>query len=171
MAYTIPAHLLKVLKAHVGFELAVVYNNRAVVDFVLGTLTSFDEEQVVIKSFKEKINVGIGYLQGRRQKIYSIYNLNNIDLLEAEQVPSLYDKLSVKELKPEIIGRLKMVNNKEVTLICRTSEHFFLTKGKVSGFDLNSLVIKPAPFYNSEQRIAFRSVFNIFDMNHVDIIH
>jgi hypothetical protein len=163
---------LKVVEKHKGFKLIMIYlvNKNVTIEPI--TLKNCDKKGIIADFEKSGlIDISIPFFNELDKNIINLYNLNDIDLLEARQVTNLKVRLKDKVLARNIVYILKQALNLYVSIIIKLENKFAVVKGILINMNMDGLIVKSAPFYNQEQVVKYSLIYSVFDDEFNDLIN
>ena len=159
-------NVLQIINKHKGAVVQVAYLNmeKGVLRTHKGILRNMNETTIQLSSESNSSGyLNIKFFQGGTKCIYAIYNKNFAELLSLRNIQTLNKVLRNPEDQKKIISKLKPLVGKDVSVIFKKMDTLQAVTGKFSDMGFADLIVKPAPFYNSESRLAYNSILNVFD--------
>lgn len=167
----IPAYLNQLLNKHIGDLLFCVWLENNKVTLKTGRLETVLSDKIVLTLEGETIKTTLNFFENDKLIMLNIYNRNFIDLIKAKKTFSLDEKLKVRDIKKIILQNIKPVLSKEVSIVYKLGDKLALNKGILANMGIAGVVIKPAPFYNTEENIFYKNVLHIYNNEGVDLLN
>ncbi|HOK13517.1 MAG TPA: hypothetical protein PLU67_01405 [Candidatus Kapabacteria bacterium] len=167
---SIPSYLNQLLNKHVGNTLFCIWVEANKVTLKSGTLETVLSDKIILKLEGEASKTHLDFFEKDRLIMLNIYNQNGIDLIKAKKPFSLDDKLKVREIKKQILHNVKASLGKEVAVVYKLGDKIALNRGIFANMGISGVVIKPAPFYNTEENIFYRNVLHIYNSEFIDLL-
>ena len=114
--------------------------------------------------------VNIKFFEGNNKRIFAIYNKNGSELLTLKQVRPLNVKLRKPDVQKEIIKKIKPHLGKSVSVVTKKMENVEVLTGEFADMGIMDITLKPAPFFNTTERLNYGSILHIFDQSGIDVI-
>jgi|YNPMSStandDraft_1061717.scaffolds.fasta_scaffold00038_41 hypothetical protein len=168
---TIPSYLNQLLNKHIGELLFCVWIENGKITLKIGRLDTVLSDKIVIKIEGEAGKTSLSFFENDKLLMLNIYNSNFIDLIKAKKPFSLDEKLKVREIKKVILQKIKPSLGKEVSIIYKAADKIALNRGILANMGITGVVIKPAPFYNTEENIYYRNVLHIYNAEGDDLLN
>lgn len=169
----ITQNVLQIIAKHKSALLQLVYKDftKNALKSHKGILKNMNSSMIQVTSDKEPSGlINIRFYEGGTKKIYCIYNKNQSELLSLKAVKALNFKLRKPDTQKQIIKSIKPCLNQEVGIVVKKSENIFVINGLFTDMGINDISIKPAPFFNSVERVAYNAVLNIYNKDGHDVI-
>jgi hypothetical protein len=136
-----------------------------------GILKNMNSSMLQLTSDKDSSGLeNFRFFEGGTKKIYAIYNKNYSELLSLKAVKTLNVKLRKPELQKTIIKKIRPCLNNEVAIVLKKMETITVVNGLLSDMGISEVVVKPAPFFNAEERINYNTILNIYNSESHDVI-
>ncbi len=167
---SIPSYLNQLLTKHVGSQLFCIWIEGNKVTLKSGLLETVLSDKIILKLEGEAAKTPLNFFEKDKLLMLNIYNLNGIDLIKAKKNFSLDDKLKVREIKKQILQNVRTSLSKEVSVVYKLGDKIVLNRGIFANMGISGVVIKPAPFYNTEENIFYRNVLHIYNSEFIDLL-
>lgn len=168
---TIPSYLNQLLNKHIGELLFCVWLENGKIVLKIGKLDTVLSDKIVLKIEGEAGKTTLPFFENDKLLMLNIYNRNFIDLIKAKKTFSLDEKLKVREIKKVILQNIKPELGKEVSVVYKAAEKLALNRGILANMGITGVVIKPAPFYNTEENIYYRNILHIYNAEGTDLLN
>lgn len=169
----ITQNVLQIIEKHRSALLNLVYKdfNKNVLKIHNGILKNMNASMLQLTSDRDPSGlVNIRFFEGGTKKIYAIYNKNMSELLSLKAVKPLNVKLRKPDLQKTIIKNIKPCLNQEVAIVLKKSERLFVVNGLFTDMGISEIVVKPAPFFNSVERVGYNTILNIYNSSGHDVL-
>ncbi|MEJ5245124.1 MAG: hypothetical protein WHV28_05380 [Bacteroidota bacterium] len=167
---SIPTYLNQLLNKHLSNQLFCIWVEGNKVALKSGVLETVLSDKIILKLDGEAAKTPLSFFEKDKLIMLNIYNLNGIDLIKAKKPFSLDDKLKVREIKKQILQNVKTSLGKEVAVVYKLGDKIALNRGIFANMGISGVVIKPAPFYNTEENIFYRNVLHIYNSEFFDLL-
>lgn len=167
----LPAFVNQLISKHIANELYCVFNEDGKVTLKIGMLEHSLTDKIILKLNSDSSTATLPFYKNDKLVLLNIYNKNFIDLIRGKKPFSLDEKLKVKEIKAAMLKNLKQQIEKEVAVVYKVDNRLAMNKGLFANLGMSGVVIKPAPFYNTEENIHYRNVFHIYSADGSDLLN
>jgi len=161
---------IEILSRHKGEKIYAINVIDNSMKLYKGKLVSIEINNIIIHDEFSNNDVMLSYMKDTSNYLRAIYNTNNIELLTLKQTPFLSVKLKNRDNMANIISRIKPNLGSIVALVFSRNNSINLVNGELSNMGMMDIVVKPAPFFNSEEKLSYNSILHIFDKNGYDLI-
>lgn len=165
------AFVNQLLNKHLKDTIFCVFNDNGKISLKSGILDVVLSDKLIIKSDAENAQITVPYYSNNETVLLNVYNKNFIDLTKGKRPFSLDEMLKVKEIKTKIIANLKPYMGKDVVVVYKVQDKLMMNRGQFANMGMMGVVIKPAPFYNTEENIYYRNVLHIYNPECSDILN
>jgi hypothetical protein len=169
----ITQNVLQIISKHKSTILSIIYKdfNKNVLRVQKGILKNLNSQMIQLSSdFAKEGAVNIKFFEQDNKRIYAIYNKNGSELLTLKQVRPLNVKLRKPEVQKLIIKAIKPHLGKQVSVVTKKMDNLEVLTGEFSDMGIMDISLKPAPFFNTTERLNYGAILHIFDGNGIDII-
>lgn len=169
----ITQNILQIIDKHKSAILNLIYKDfdKNVLKVHKGILKNMNSSMLQMTSDKEPSGlINIRFYEGGTKKIYAIYNKNMSELLSLKSVKPLNAKLRKPDIQKTIIKAIKPCMNTQVAIVLKKSDRFFVINGLFTDMGISDIIVKPAPFFNSIERVNYSNIYNIYNENGHDVI-
>lgn len=169
----ITQNVLQIISKHKSTILMIVYKDfqRSVLRVQKGILKNMNSSTIQLSSdFAAEGAVNIKFFEGDKKRIYAIYNKNGSELLTLKQIKPLNVKLRKPEIQKVIIKKVKPHLGKVVSIVTKKNESIEVLTGEFSDMGIMDITLKPAPFFNTIERLNYGSILHIFEDQGIDLI-
>lgn len=154
-------------KRHLGQKVALVFIDKKRIKVHNGIMGHFTKDGIKLM-IDGLLSETIPFFENNTEKILCIYDKHNFDIMKDNLVEPLSFKFIDEHLRKNLILKLKQYFNKDVIVVFKKKEQFYLRSGILSDMGVKGLKLKTS-YYNNV-RCEYNSIFNIFDLNFKDII-
>lgn len=169
----ITQNVLQIISKHKSTVLNIIYKdfNKNVLRVQKGNLKNMNSSTIQLSSdFAADGAVNIKFFEGDKKRIFAIYNKNGSELLTLKQVKGLNVKLRNPEIQKQIIKNIKPHIGKVISVVTKKMDNIDVLTGEFSDMGIMDITLKPAPFFNSSERLNYGSILHIFDGEGIDVI-
>ncbi len=169
----ITQNVLQIISKHKSTILMVIYKDfqKDVLRVQKGILKNMNSSTLQISSdYVAEGAVNLKFFEGTKKRIFAVYNKNGSELLTLKQIKPLSVKLRNPELQKAIIKKVKPYLGKVVSIVSKKNENIDVLTGEFADMGIIDITLKPAPFFNSIQKLNYGSILHIFDENGIDLI-
>jgi hypothetical protein len=163
---------LKIIMKHRGSKLILIFlkDKNVVIEPII--LKNCDKKGIVADFERTNtMDVYIPFYNDFDKNILCLYNLNDIDLLNARKVLNFQEKMKDKVYFKNIIQVIKQAMNQYVNIIIKMDNKFSVIKCIFTNMGMSGITVKASPFYNQEQNLKFNLVFHVFDPEFTDLLN
>lgn len=169
----VTTNVLRIINKHRSSLLQVVYLHpeKNVLRTHKGILKNLSESTIQLSAEGTPTGyMNLKFVENGKKKIYAIYNKNFSELLSLRNVETLNKKLRDSENQKFIISKIKPQLGKEVSIVFKKMDIVQVSTGQFADMGISDISIKPAPFYNTTERLAYNSILNIYDNIGFDLL-
>lgn len=164
-------NIIKIIDKHIHSNLYVVYKDAKTFKMMHCKLKNMNADKILVQDLATNApDQMIDFVENNRPKILAMYNANGVNLVNPMNSEHLGAKLKKKENQGKIISNMKPQLKHHIAIVFKQMLKFYLVNGELSNMGMVDLVVKPAPFFNSDQVISYNSVMHVFDEHGNDLI-
>ncbi len=167
----LPDFVVQLLNKHVRSTIYCVFNDNGKIAMKSGVLDTVLSDKLIMKSEVDNSQVIVPFFINNELALLNAYNANFIDLMRGKRTFSLDDKLKVKEIKSQIISNLRPYMGKEISIIYKAQDKLMMNRGQFSNMGMMGVLIKLAPFYNTEENIYYKNILHIYNSELSDVLN
>ncbi len=164
-------NILKIIEKHIGNKLFLVYRDEKTFKLINCNLRNMNADKLLVQdTATNNPDFQVNFIENNRPKVLALYNMNGVNLINPINNEHLGAKLRKRENQGTIISQMKPQLKKNISIVFKKLQNFYLVNGQLSNMGMVDLVVKPAPFFNVDQVISYNSVMHVFDENGNDLI-
>ncbi len=170
MAFSLKHQALSILKRHIGSNIQVVLWENDGLVLKEGELNVVNNSSVrIISNISKEGNLLLPFEQDDISYVLHIYNSIYIDILRGKETIPFANKLKTGDFQV-LIESLKPHLNDIVHIVFKQTQGIGVTNGKFTDMGIKELIVKPAPFFNTTQRLNYQNILHIYKDNDDDLI-
>lgn len=159
-----------VLKRHIGSIIQIVIWDNDGLTLKEGNLTVVNNSSInILSKISKEGNLSIPFDKNGETYILHIYNSVYIDIFNGKETIPFSNKLKTGDFQV-LIDSLKPNLNEIVHIVFKQTNGIGVTNGKFTDMGISELIVKPAPFFNTTQRLNYQNILHIYKDNDDDLI-
>lgn len=169
----ITENVLQIIAKHKSATIEIIYKDlkTGYLRSHRGVLKNMNSNMIQVTSDNDPSGLeNIRFFEGGTKKIYAIYNKNSSELLSLKANKALNVKLRNPELQKEIIRKVKPELQKEVALVIKKDTGLSCLNGVFTDLGIMDVSIKPAPFFNTTERVRFGQIMSMYNKTGYDVL-
>lgn len=159
-----------ILKKHIGSNIQIViWENNGLI-LKEGKLNVVNNSNIrILSKISKEGNLLLPFEKNNDPYILHIYNSIYIDILKGKETIPFANKLKTGDFQV-LIDSLKPHLNDVIHIVFKQSQGIGVTNGKFTDMGIKELIVKPAPFFNTTQRLNYQNILHIYKDNNDDLI-
>jgi hypothetical protein len=166
-------NILQIINKHKGAVLQAAFMNfeKETLRVHRGILRNMNKAMIQLSSDGHPSgSVNLKFFENNKKNIICIYNKNFSELLSLKKGVTLNVKLRKPENQKKIIKNIKPYMGKVVSIVFKKMEQLQVVTGEFADMGIIDITVKPAPFFNSTQRLSYGSILNVYTEQGYDLL-